>query len=175
MRNVTIVNNTIYGHPTCLFDRWSGATNMVLANNAVYCPGGTAVDGAGLTGATVTVRTNFVAGGMSGAAIDGSRFVAGGAAAAAFTNPADPRLLAAARLHLDRQGRRRARADTGFQRASSRQPLRRRRLRDGRPGDQPGLEGRPGLQATRSRRLRPAIGANQSATAVTSPPNAVSG
>jgi hypothetical protein len=40
MRNVTIVNNTIYGHSTCVFVRWSGASNMMLANNALYCPGG---------------------------------------------------------------------------------------------------------------------------------------
>ncbi len=59
MHNVTIVNNTIYGHSDCLFVRWSGASNMVLANNAVYCPGATAVNGAGLTGGTTTIRSNY--------------------------------------------------------------------------------------------------------------------
>ena len=41
MSNVTIVNNTIYGHSTCVFVRWSGAANMILASNALYCPGAT--------------------------------------------------------------------------------------------------------------------------------------
>lgn len=88
MRNVTIVNNTIYGHPTCLYVRWSSATSMVLADNAVYCSGATAVDGAGLTGSTVTVRSNYVTGGLSGASIDGSRFFSGGTPSSAFMNPA---------------------------------------------------------------------------------------
>ena len=89
MRNVTIVNNTIYGHSTCVFVRWSGATNMILANNALYCPGATAVNASGLTGGTITISTNFVEGGMSGAALDGARFFAGGSAGAAFTRPAE--------------------------------------------------------------------------------------
>jgi hypothetical protein len=82
MRNVTIANNTIYGHSTCLFVRWAGAGNMVLANNAVYCPGATAVNasrltGSGLPGATIAIRSNYVEGSLSGATVDGSRFVAG--------------------------------------------------------------------------------------------------
>lgn len=89
MRNVTIVNNTIYGHPTCLFIRWSGATDMVFANNAVYCSGGTAVDGAGLADSAVTVKSNYVAGDLSGANVDGSRFVSAGASTRAFTNPTE--------------------------------------------------------------------------------------
>jgi hypothetical protein len=93
MRNVTIANNTIYGHSTCLFVRWAGAGNMVLANNAVYCPGATAVNGSGLTGsglpgATITIRSNYVEGSLSGATVDGSRFVAGGSSASAFASPA---------------------------------------------------------------------------------------
>jgi len=38
MGNVTIVNNTIYGHSTCVFVRWSSAANMILASNGLYCP-----------------------------------------------------------------------------------------------------------------------------------------
>ena len=87
MRNVTIVNNTIYGNPTCLSIRWSGATNMVLANNATYCPGTTAVSASGLTGSSITVKSNYVEGSLSGASVDGSRFVSGGSAAAVFTSP----------------------------------------------------------------------------------------
>ncbi len=87
VRNVTIVNNTIYGHPECLFIRWSGASNMVLANNAVYCPGRTAVNASGLTDSTITVRSNYVDGRLAGAAIDGLRFFSGGSGSSAFTNP----------------------------------------------------------------------------------------
>jgi hypothetical protein len=87
MKNVTIVNNTIYGHAECLYIRWSGASNMALANNAVYCPGQTVVNASGLTGATITVRSNYVEGAMNGGSIDASRFVNGGTASAAFTNP----------------------------------------------------------------------------------------
>jgi hypothetical protein len=88
LRNVTIVNNTVYGHSNCLFVRWSGGSNMTLANNALYCPGMTAVNRTGLTGATIAVGSNYVEGGMSGAAIDGSRFVTGGSSASVFTSPA---------------------------------------------------------------------------------------
>jgi Right handed beta helix region len=87
MRNVTIVNNTIYGNPICLYVRWSSATNMVLANNAVSCSGATAVDAAGLTGSTVTVKSNYVTGSLLGASIDSLSFFAGGPPASAFTNP----------------------------------------------------------------------------------------
>lgn len=87
MKNVTIVNNTIYGHPTCLDIGWSSATNMVLANNAVYCSGTTAVSASGLTGSTITVTSNYVTGSLSGASVDSSRFFAGGAPTVAFSNP----------------------------------------------------------------------------------------
>ena len=87
LRNVTIVNNTIYGHSNCLFVRWSGGSNMALANNAVYCPGTTAVNGSGLTGTAVTISSNYVEGGMSGAIVDGARFVGGGSSTSAFTSP----------------------------------------------------------------------------------------
>jgi hypothetical protein len=70
MRNVTIANNTIYGHSTCVFVRWSGASNMVLANNALYCPGGAAVNGSGLTGSGLTISSNYFEGALSGAAAD---------------------------------------------------------------------------------------------------------
>lgn len=87
-RNVAIVNNTIYGHPRCLYIRWTGASNMILANNAVYCPGATAVDASGLGGSGVTARANAVEGQLVGASVDGVRFVAGGSASTAFVNPA---------------------------------------------------------------------------------------
>lgn len=87
MRNVTLVNNSLYGHTQCLYIRWSGATTMILANNAFYCPGRTAVDASGLTESTVTVRSNYLEGNLSGGTIDNSRFFAGGSATSAFVNP----------------------------------------------------------------------------------------
>lgn len=87
MKNVAIVNNTIYGLPNCLVLRWSSATNMTLANNAIYCGGNNAVNASGLAGSTIAVRSNYVAGSMSGGSIDNNRFFNGGAAATAFVNP----------------------------------------------------------------------------------------
>ena len=89
MDNMTIVNNTIYGNSSeCLYIRWSGATNMVLANNAVYCAGSQAVNASGLSGADITVSANYVEGGMSGASIDNAAFVSGGSAQIALTDVA---------------------------------------------------------------------------------------
>jgi hypothetical protein len=134
MRNVTIANNTIYGHSTCLFVRWAGAGNMGLANNAVYCPGATALNAAGLTGsglpgATIAIRSNYVEGSLSGATVDGSRFVAGGSSASAFASPCAARLLASCWFDPDRQGQRWVRAGARLQRDGSRESLRRRRGR----------------------------------------------
>lgn len=84
MRNVSIVNNTIVGHNECLYIRWSGASNMILANNAVYCPANTAVNSSGLSGTGITARANFVEGNMAGASIDGKSFVSGGSASSTF-------------------------------------------------------------------------------------------
>ena len=85
MRNVTIVNNTIYGHETGVYVRWANAANMVLANNAIYCPAGTAVNGSGLT--TATVEANYVQGLLSGVSLGGAAFVSGGSADSAFVDP----------------------------------------------------------------------------------------
>jgi hypothetical protein len=89
MQRVTIVNNTIYGHETCLFLRWQAARDMVLANNAVYCPEHQAVDARGLDQPGVRVQTNLVEGRLAGAAVDGFRFLAGGPAREAFRGPAE--------------------------------------------------------------------------------------
>jgi len=86
MRNVAILNNTIVGHRECFYIRWSGANNMTLANNAIYCPKGTAVDASGLSGVGITVRSNYVQGSLLGIAIDNTRFFAGGSVASAFVN-----------------------------------------------------------------------------------------
>ncbi|MCK4293352.1 MAG: right-handed parallel beta-helix repeat-containing protein [Planctomycetes bacterium] len=82
MRNVTIVNNTIVNHPRGARIRWSKASNMVFSNNAVYCPGSIAIDASGIGAAAFSA--NYITGGLSGAAVDGSRFCDGGAISEAF-------------------------------------------------------------------------------------------
>lgn len=84
IKNVTIVNNTIAGHGQCLYLRWKNSTDMVLANNAIYCPGTSAINAADLIG--VTINANFVEGDLLGVKLDGSRFLSGGSAASAFVN-----------------------------------------------------------------------------------------
>lgn len=86
VRNLSIVNNTIYGsHPKCAQLRWSSASNVVFANNALYCAGSTAVEFSGLSNATV--KSNYVVGGMSGASVDNDGFFDGGSALSNFTDP----------------------------------------------------------------------------------------
>jgi hypothetical protein len=85
MRNVTIVNNTIYGHETGVYVRWTNAANMILANNAIYCPTGTAVNASGIS--TSTVEANYVQGLLSGASLGGAAFVSGGSADSSFVDP----------------------------------------------------------------------------------------
>ncbi len=87
-RRVAIVNNTVYASRECLVVRWQDARDMALANNALYCPGGTGVDARGLDGGGVRVRANMVAGAVRGEVIDGVRFVAGGGAGDAFADVA---------------------------------------------------------------------------------------
>jgi len=88
MRNVTIVNNTLYGHRQCVSLQWDGATNMTLANNALYCPGSSAMEASGISGRPITVRANYVEGTLTGATLDSGRLLDGGAAASAFVDAA---------------------------------------------------------------------------------------
>jgi len=60
---------------------------MIFANNAVYCPGSTAIDAAGIGGSTFSA--NYVAGRLLGAILDGSAFCAGGKIDEAFAAPAE--------------------------------------------------------------------------------------
>jgi hypothetical protein len=86
MRNVKIVNNTIVNNPRGVLFRWEKAEDMIFANNAVYCPDSTAIDAAGINNSRFS--TNYVAGRLIGATIDGAAFRDGGAINAAFSNPA---------------------------------------------------------------------------------------
>lgn len=85
MRNVTIVNNTIVNHPAGVRIRWSGAENMIFSNNAVYCPGSTAIDAAGIGEAKLSA--NYIAGALNGVTIDGTGFCDGGPISTAFVSP----------------------------------------------------------------------------------------
>jgi hypothetical protein len=88
VKDVTIVNNTFYGHRECARLRWQNASNVVLANNALYCPRGKAVDATGLGGIGLgrTVMLNFVEGSVSGVVKDELQFMSGGQAALNFAD-----------------------------------------------------------------------------------------
>jgi len=87
-KNITAVHNTLYRNDDGIYHRWSG-TNLVLANNAIYSPGQTAVNSNGtITSTGGVVAANLVEGAMSGDTIGGGRFLGGGSAAAAFLDPA---------------------------------------------------------------------------------------
>ena len=75
VQNTTIVHNTIVNHPQGIRIRWDKAKNMVLANNAIYCPNGIAIDASGITNATCSA--NYVTGRLNGVAIDNAKFLAG--------------------------------------------------------------------------------------------------
>ena len=83
--NVKIVNNTIVNHPKGVQIRWNKARDMVFANNAIYCPGSTAVDAQGAENATFVA--NFVQGRLNGIKIDGAGFCNGGTVYSAFIEP----------------------------------------------------------------------------------------
>lgn len=73
IRNVTIVNNTVYGsHPTCARFRVGTAPDITISNNIFDCADSNAVIGSGLDNAQVS--NNFVRGALSGASIDDARF-----------------------------------------------------------------------------------------------------
>jgi hypothetical protein len=78
-KNITIVNNTIYGHDICLNVR--NATGLKIANNAVYCDGTTAVStGGSLSGATVSNNIG------RGDGISISGFSSGGSVSSTFAD-----------------------------------------------------------------------------------------
>ena len=86
VRNVRIVNNTLVNHPRGVLIRWNKAEDMVFANNAVFCPGTTAIDASGISNSVA--GANYIEGRLVGVTIDGSRFYEGGTLFAVFTDPA---------------------------------------------------------------------------------------
>jgi len=89
MENVTIVNNTIVGHPTCVHIRWGGGSSLIFANNAAYCAGGEAISATGLADKGVTLSANFVEGLLDGVKAGRGEFIVGGKVDANFVSPAD--------------------------------------------------------------------------------------
>jgi beta-glucanase (GH16 family) len=87
VRNVKIVNNTNANHPKGVLIRWNKASDMILANNAVYCPGSTAVDASGIGNSTATA--NYVEGRLVDATIDSSGFYDGKTISTVFAEPAN--------------------------------------------------------------------------------------
>ena len=88
-RNVSIINNTIVGHITCVRIRWDNGVNLVLANNAIYCPMGDAVNASGLNDGGVKMRANYVEGPVVGVKFRPGQFLVGGNQSSTFANPAE--------------------------------------------------------------------------------------
>jgi hypothetical protein len=86
VRNTRIVNNTIVAHPKGVLIRWNKAQDMVFSNNAIYCPGSTALDASGIDNGSFSA--NYVEGRLTGVTIDGSGFHDGATASAVFAEPA---------------------------------------------------------------------------------------
>ena len=86
LKNITAVNNTLYGNRTGVLVRWGGI-NMMLANNAIFSPSATAVNSGSGIAASSIVRNNYIEG-SSSSAIDNARFFAGGSSSTVFTNTA---------------------------------------------------------------------------------------
>ncbi|MGE0822871.1 MAG: hypothetical protein AB7G75_10810 [Candidatus Binatia bacterium] len=87
-KNLTLVNNTVYGHTSeCAYLNWNNVTGAIFANNALYCPNSTAVETSGLADATIS--SNYVQGGIFGDAAGHSGFVLDDGQAPAFVAPAN--------------------------------------------------------------------------------------
>jgi hypothetical protein len=87
VRNVKIVNNTIINNPRGVLFRWEKTERMIFANNAIYCPGSTAIDASGIGNSIFSA--NYVAGRLVGTTLDGSAFRDGKTIAATFMAPAE--------------------------------------------------------------------------------------
>jgi len=82
VRNTTIVHNTIWNTPIGIRLAWSNAINMVFANNAIFCPTGTAIQMDALGNAVL--RNNYVHGRLAGIAVDDCQCFEGGTPALAW-------------------------------------------------------------------------------------------
>ncbi|MBW2260574.1 MAG: right-handed parallel beta-helix repeat-containing protein [Deltaproteobacteria bacterium] len=83
--NLEVVHNTVIDASPCMrLTDWGGRTGMVLANNAIYCPGGTAIRFASGSG-SVGIAGNVILGSVEGAT---SGWIDGSSIAADFTDHA---------------------------------------------------------------------------------------
>src|SRR5215470_3438794 len=87
VRNNIVLNSDV-GILTAPHIQVRGMRNVTIANNALYCPGTSAMEASGLGGASITVQANYVEGTLTGAMLDPARLVDGGSAASAFVDPA---------------------------------------------------------------------------------------
>jgi len=85
LRNVKIVNNTIVNHPLGVRIRWQKASDLLFANNAIYCPKFRAIDASGIGNGTFSA--NYMEGRLIGVTIDDSRFCDGGSIYTALAEP----------------------------------------------------------------------------------------
>ncbi len=88
-RNISIINNTVVGHPTCIRLHGGTASNLILANNAIYCPERVAVDASKFNGGFARFRTNFYEGLIKGVKFRRGQLIAGGNLSANFSSPSD--------------------------------------------------------------------------------------
>jgi hypothetical protein len=89
IRNLTIVNNTLYNNGEGIYIRWTDGevANMTLANNAIYSPGKTAVNsGSGLPRTGITAGANYVEGSTGVDTIDNAAFFSGGSSLDTFVD-----------------------------------------------------------------------------------------
>ncbi len=84
VRNVQVLNNTVHGGvAVCARFEVHGARDVVIANNAFYCPQSRAVSG---SFSSAVVQSNVVLGRMPFGATDEDRFIKGDATAETFVD-----------------------------------------------------------------------------------------
>ncbi len=83
VRNVSIINNTIFNAPVGVRMRWAKSTNAVFANNAIYCPDGWALS---MEAGSAFLERNYIHGRQPGVKIDNDQFFEGGVPSAAFVD-----------------------------------------------------------------------------------------
>lgn len=81
IRNVTIVNNTIFNAAVGVRMRWAKASNCVFANNAIYCPSSSAMI---VEAGSAILRNNYIDGRSASSLVDNRQFFDGGEPANAF-------------------------------------------------------------------------------------------
>lgn len=81
VRNVTIINNTVFNAPVGVRMRWARSTNAVFANNAIYCPSSSAI--VAEIGSAL-LRSNSVRGTIRAGTVEEAELFSGGNPHTAF-------------------------------------------------------------------------------------------